>query len=135
MDKVTRAKEKRTKQLGMNPATASGALKKQLMFHLAQKCEMDTCYQCGKRIETSKELSVEHKTPWMDSEDPVGLFFDLDNIAFSHLSCNVSATRTRGPARYGEHGGSAMYQRGCRCQPCKDGKAEVARRHREKFKQ
>jgi hypothetical protein len=24
---------------------------------------------------------------------PVGLFFDLDNVAFSHLSCNTGASR------------------------------------------
>lgn len=39
------------------------------------------------------ELSIEHKTPWLDSEDPKALFFDLNNIAFSHLSCNVSAAK------------------------------------------
>ena len=91
------SKDRKTLQLGMNPSTASNALKKSLMFSLAQKCEMDTCHQCGNLILTAKELSVEHKTPWLDSEDPVGLFFDLGNIAFSHLSCNVAAGRKTGP--------------------------------------
>ena len=87
-------KQKKIDQLGMNPSTAAGALKKELMFHMAQKCGMDACHQCGDTIETSKELSVEHKIPWLDSDDPVGLFFDLDNVAFSHLSCNIGAARS-----------------------------------------
>ena len=38
-------------------------------------------------------FSIEHKTPWLDSGDPIGLYFDLDNISFSHLSCNCRASR------------------------------------------
>ena len=42
------------------------------------------------------EFSVEHKIPWLDSDDPIGLFFSLDNIAFSHHSCNSGAGGRRG---------------------------------------
>jgi 5-methylcytosine-specific restriction endonuclease McrA len=87
-------KETMQLQLGMNPSTASHALKKELMFSLVQQLNQDVCFQCGKVIETSKELSVEHKTPWLHSEDPKGMFFDLDNITFSHRSCNSAAART-----------------------------------------
>jgi len=38
-------------------------------------------------------FSIEHKIPWLDSSDPVGLYFDLNNISFSHHSCNVRAAR------------------------------------------
>ena len=39
-------------------------------------------------------LSIEHKIPWLDSDNPKELFFNLEkNIAFSHLSCNISAAR------------------------------------------
>ena len=86
-------KEKKQLQLGMNPSTAQHALKKQLMFYLAQQCGMDDCFQCGGKIENKEDLSVEHKIPWLDSEDPKALFFDLDNVAFSHLTCNVKARR------------------------------------------
>ncbi len=84
---------KKKEQLGMNPSTASGRLNKNLLFMFVKKCEMDVCHQCGKKIDCVEELSIEHKTPWLDSEDPVKLFFDLDNIAFSHKSCNYSAAR------------------------------------------
>ena len=32
-------------------------------------------------------------TPWQNSETPNNLFFDLENIAFSHLSCNSAAAK------------------------------------------
>ena len=31
--------------------------------------------------------------PWLDSSTPLETFFDLDNITFSHNSCNISAAR------------------------------------------
>ncbi len=37
------------------------------------------------------EFSIEHKIPWQSAEDPKESFFDLDNIAFSHLKCNIKA--------------------------------------------
>lgn len=80
-------------QLGMNHSTARHHLVKKLMFSMAQRLGEDTCYQCGKKIEDVKHLSVEHKTPWLHSENPVETFFDLDNVTFSHLKCNIAAAR------------------------------------------
>ena len=85
--------EKKNAQLGMNNSTAAHRLRKDIMFKLLAKLEENICYQCKKSIESANDLSVEHKIPWLDSEDPVKLFFDLDNIAFSHLSCNTAARR------------------------------------------
>jgi hypothetical protein len=82
-----------TKQLGMHPSTATSRLRKMLMFNFAQKLDLDICFQCGEKIKTVEELSVEHKVSWIHAEDPVKLFFDLDNIAFSHLKCNMGAAR------------------------------------------
>ena len=120
---------KKKEQLGMNPSTAANALKKSLMFHLAVKSEMDICFQCKKQIESSKELSVEHMTPWLDSEDPVGLYFDIDNLAFSHLKCNVGASRGKTP----QHG-NTLYARGCKCSICTKANTVRRRRYRAKRK-
>lgn len=84
---------KKEKQLGMSPGTASGRLKKEIMFNLLSRLGENICFQCLKTIDSADELSVEHKTPWLNSEDPVGLFYDPENIAFSHLKCNSSAAR------------------------------------------
>ena len=55
---------------------------------------LNKCYQCGNTIDKVEELSIEHKTPWLDSDTPKELFFNLENIAFSHLSCNCRARRS-----------------------------------------
>lgn len=83
----------KNQQLGMPFGTASQRLKKTLLYFLAVRLDLHWCFQCGKEIQTCEELSVEHKIPWLDSENPRDLFFNLDNIAFSHLICNISARR------------------------------------------
>ena len=78
-------------QLGMNPATAQHRLRYDLLFRFAVG-DGHKCFQCGNDL-VRDDFSIEHKIPWLDSEDPVGLFFDLENIAFSHKSCNFRAAR------------------------------------------
>lgn len=77
--------------LGMDPSTAQGVLKKSIMFDLAKRLGLTTCYQCKEEIENVEDFSIEHRTPWLNSPNPKELFFNLDNIAFSHLSCNCAA--------------------------------------------
>jgi hypothetical protein len=89
----TNAKKKKREQLGMDAATASHKLRKLILFSLVQQTDRDVCFKCQTKIETVEELSIEHKAPWLDSSDPVGVFFDLSNIAFSHLRCNIASSR------------------------------------------
>lgn len=83
---------KKAEQLGMNPSTATGRLTKDVLYHLVCKTGQNKCFHCGEEM-SRDSFSIEHKTPWLDSEDPVKLFFDLENISFSHLSCNSKASR------------------------------------------
>ena len=83
--------DKKANQLGMPLGTASNRLRKSIIFSLIKETNKNICFQCGKEIESEKELSIEHKVPYLDSKNPVELFFDLNNIAFSHLSCNCRA--------------------------------------------
>lgn len=78
---------RKSEQLGIPFGTACGRLRTSLMFQLVQQAKRDTCFKCGTAIESAEELSIEHKEPWLDN-DP-DLFWDLDNIAFSHRRCNV----------------------------------------------
>jgi len=106
---------KKAKQLGMPLGTAAGRLKKMFLFSLLKKYGLNICYQCGGEIESPENLSIEHKIPWLDSDDPIKNFFDLDNVAVSHHSCNVASAR-----RYKlGHGTAASYRRGCRCEDCR----------------
>jgi len=83
--------QKKAKLLGMPFGTANGKLKKMLLWHFATKLKMLVCYHCGELIETLEEFSIEHTEPWMSAADPVGVFFDVEKIAFSHINCNVGA--------------------------------------------
>jgi 5-methylcytosine-specific restriction endonuclease McrA len=78
---------KKNKLLGMNFSTANNRLKKQVMFMLVKNAGLDICFRCNKQISSVTELSLEHKKSW--SED-VALFWDLDNISFSHQTCNYT---------------------------------------------
>jgi len=85
--------KKKQEQLGMPHGTATSQLRKSILFECVQRLDLDNCYRCGEKIQTLREFSIEHKQNWLDSHDPVTLFFDLDNIAFSHLTCNISSGR------------------------------------------
>ena len=117
--------EKKSKQLGMNHSTAQHRLKKHILFKLIVIGGFDKCYQCGEPILTPEELSVEHKIPWLDSKDPEDLFWDLDNIAFSHLRCNCKASRPRKKS-LSQSQSTTRYK-------AKLGKEEVSRRRREQY--
>jgi hypothetical protein len=84
---------KKEYQLGCKLGTATHRLRKLVLFDLVVKLDLHVCYRCGKMIEGVEELSLDHKTPWLDSKNPKKLFFDLDNIGFSHVRCNTNARR------------------------------------------
>lgn len=83
---------KKQNQLGMNPSTASGRLVKDILWKFITESSRDKCCKCGELMERNT-FSIEHIIPWLDSEDPLYLYFDLENIAFSHLTCNIKDTR------------------------------------------
>lgn len=105
--------DKKKEQLGMNPSTAQGRLVKDILWSLIVKTGQTVCCKCGKEMHR-ETFSIEHLVPWLDSEDPVGLFFDLDNISFSHLKCNITDIRRKQTTC----GTSRMYKSGCRCEKC-----------------
>lgn len=113
---MTKSNHTKNTQLGMPYGTACNKLKKDLLFNFAQRLGLDSCHQCGEKIATPDELSIEHKTPFLHSDNPVKLFFNLNNIAFSHQSCNSKASR-RVPGKK-KHPSISAYGRGCRCKEC-----------------
>lgn len=124
--------KKKSEQLGMNFSTAQHQLRKNVMFALMIRCGLNNCHQCGKKIETPKDLSIEHKIPWLDSENPKDLFWDLNNLAFSHLTCNVrAADHSRNHLK--KHG-VKRWRAGCRCRVCLDAKNEEKKLYRARKK-
>ena len=100
------------------------------MFSLVQKLELQYCYRCNERIENYKVLSIDHIKSWLHVS--TDLFWDIDNIAFSHLSCNSA---TSSAATRIKHPSSSSYSAGCRCNACRKCKSmyEKYRRWRIKY--
>lgn len=88
--------EKKNQTLGMNHGTATHRLRKMILFSLLIRLKENNCFKCGKVIDAIEELSIEHKLPWEGRD--AKLFWDLDNIAFSHLKCNRPHVNSGGPA-------------------------------------
>lgn len=78
--------EKKSETLGMPHGTATHRLRKNILFHLLRKHGENYCFKCNELIEAVDDLSIEHKKPWEGIS--AELFWDLQNVAFSHLHCN-----------------------------------------------
>jgi len=89
--------ERKAEQLGMPYGTAMARLRKMILFHLIKRLNKDRCFRCGETIKDIDELSVDHKVPWRKNSPR--LFWDMENIAFSHWQCNTEAADRKRPAR------------------------------------
>jgi hypothetical protein len=121
---------KKAKQLGKPFGTASNKLRKEILFHYVKLANHNFCFQCKEEIVNINEFSIDHKVPYLDSHDPKLLFSDINNIAFSHLSCNIKASRRK----LSDHGSVSFYARGCRCELCKKAKNDKQRKYRKNKK-
>lgn len=83
---------KKKQQLGIDPGTASHRLVRDLLWSFIVADGFNFCYHCNESM-TRDNFSIEHKEPWLDSENPLKLYFDLDNISYSHRVCNIKAAR------------------------------------------
>ena len=83
----------KNRQLGCSYASANTKLTRMILFDLSKKFGLDICFRCGLHIASFKEFSIDHKQPWLYVS--VSLFWDLNNIAFSHRKCNTSVRRSR----------------------------------------
>lgn len=82
--------DKKKLKLGMNPSTARSRLIKDLLFNFVAQAGI-LCYRCNKEL-TKETFSIEHKEPWLNSDNPKEKYFDLNNISYSHQSCNSQAS-------------------------------------------
>jgi hypothetical protein len=77
--------------LGRHMSSAMRALTRDLLFHFAVSTG-HKCYRCGNGLDR-ETFSIDHKQDWLNSDDPKAKFYDIENIAFSHLRCNITAPR------------------------------------------
>lgn len=95
--------EIKARLLGEPYGTACNKLRKMILFKFAKKLKLDFCFRCRNKIENIDDLSIEHKTSWQLSKNPKETFYNLDNIVFSHLKCNIASSNKTG-SRLGESG-------------------------------
>ena len=120
--------KKKAETLGMPHGTAVHRLRKSLLYKYVKMAGENYCFKCGAEIESVDDISIEHKEPWEGVS--AELFFDLDNVAFSHLKCNVGSRRNSGRVKF-EHGTRNSYEAyGCRCDECKE---EKSRHNRKRY--
>jgi hypothetical protein len=79
--------QRRAEILGMPFGTACNKLRRIVMFNLLERHEENICFKCGKVILKVEDFTLEHKQAWQDGGS--SLFWDLNNIAFSHRACNL----------------------------------------------
>ncbi len=110
--------EEKEYQLGMTYGKAYNRLLKDVLWMLIVEADRYKCCRCGQYM-TREDFTIEHIEPWLHAEDPVKLFFSLENIGFSHHKCNMDARRNPTEIKPLECGTSKKYERGCRCDECK----------------
>lgn len=82
---------KKSATLGMPHGTATNRLRKMILFNVLKRHNENICVRCNLLIELADDLSIEHLKAWEGVS--ADLFWDLDNVAFSHLRCNVPHSR------------------------------------------
>ena len=95
-----------------------------IMYSLARKLSMLDCYRCKKEIDDISDFTIDHKKGWVNVSP--ALFWDMNNIAFSHATCNFNAGKTI-PCPSLNH-----YRNGCRCDPCIHLKRKYDKKYRDR---
>lgn len=124
-------RETRDAQLGMPYSKARNRLIKALLFSMAHKLGMGNCFRCGSDIDDIDNFSIEHKVPWMYSDDPISLFYDIENVVFSHQTCNAGAARH--PRRKSEEELAATRKERSRRSYAKRARTEETRMYQKEY--
>lgn len=84
-------RDKKKAKLGMSPSAARDRLTRQLLW---REIKDTPCYRCGEAM-SLETYSIEHVVPWLNSEAPIDVYFNLDNVSFSHSVCNKRANTSK----------------------------------------
>ncbi len=82
-------------QLGLSYPAASYRLIRKLLFSLLVESKRAICLRCKQPIDSVEDMTIDHMIPWRNKADAQELFYDIENIAFSHPRCNSSTLRER----------------------------------------
>lgn len=63
---MSSANSRKNTQLGMPLGTAVGRLRKLVLFEILRRHGENICHRCSELIEPVEQLSLDHKTAWLD---------------------------------------------------------------------
>jgi hypothetical protein len=87
------SQQKKHQQLQMSPTNARTILFKTIIRqYFARELGAPYCFRCGEEIH-GLNFHVDHMVPWLDSESPHALYFDIENLSLSHALCNSISSR------------------------------------------
>ncbi|WP_423801812.1 hypothetical protein [Neobacillus sp. SAB-20_R2A] len=88
-------------QLGVSDSYSRILIRRNFIFYLARLLNGGTlnCYRCNKEIVSREEFSLDHIEDWREALNPYQAFFDPENIAFSHKTCNSRAAANKAAIR------------------------------------
>lgn len=81
-------KLKKEKALGITWSTAINRLYRTIIKEYFKMKYQMTCYRCGNLVDENY-FHIDHKVSWLNSENPLKFYLDIDNIAVSHPECNM----------------------------------------------
>jgi hypothetical protein len=84
---VRKREQKIKEQLGVSIGTARCRLVRLIIFDFIIKTANNKCFKCLSPM-TLEDFTIEHKKPWFNQNKASDLYFDLENISFSHAKCN-----------------------------------------------
>lgn len=79
--------KKKNKIGDMPKGTANAGLRKKIIFQLLENNNKSICYRCDKKITSAIDLAIVHV------DNSPELFWNLENLAFSHQQCFVGAAQ------------------------------------------
>lgn len=85
MTKSKKHKQQLSEQLGMPVSTAERKLRKSIVYEFSKQLGKNICVECSLPISDPEDFAVVHVEEWETASD----FFNLKNVAFSHVSCKA----------------------------------------------
>lgn len=87
-----RADLKFIEKTGISKSKARRQLVTRILYdYFSDKLGRVFCFRCACSIDKEEEFHLDHIDGYLDSDDPLQKYLDIDNIAASHPYCNIAA--------------------------------------------
>jgi hypothetical protein len=125
---VKSAAQIKSELLGSSFSSAYQRMLKNILYDKIIVANNIKCMRCGEEM-SREDFSIDHIEQWRAADNPFESMVSSDNCDFSHLSCNTKEGASR---RKLGHGTCASYNRGCRCDVCKNAQSIANKKYHKK---